>query len=168
MPILTAAVIVVGALCVLNLILIDAIIRRLREISSRLGGKEDGKLLPVGSEIGAVAVGAGHIKQGTKTVVLMSTTCSACLSVLEATVGYARDLPGAADILVAIQGEGGNIEEMTAALGEVATLVTGTAAADLVTALQGRAFPSFYLLEDGRVRAAAHTPLMLPSPVPSR
>ena len=167
MPILTAAVIVVGALCVLNLVLIDAIIRRLHEISSRLGGTEGGKLLPVGSEIGAVPAAAEHIKQGVKTVVLMSTTCSACLSVLDATVGYARDLP-AADILVAVQGEGGNLEEMTAALGQVTTLVTGSAAADLVTSLQGRAFPSFYLLEDGRVRAAAHTPLMLPSPVAAR
>jgi len=69
--------------------------------------------------------------------------------VLDATVGYARDLPGAgADILVAVQGEGGSIEEMeemAAALGEATALVTGSAAADLVTSLQGRAFPSIYL-----------------------
>ena len=166
MPILTAAVVVVGVLCVLNLILIDAVIRRLREVSSRIGDNEGSKLLPVGSEIGQVPAHAAEIKQGTKIVAMMSTHCSACMSALEATVGYARDLPGGpADILVAVQGEGGNIEEMTAALGDVTTLVTGEAAAELVTALQGRAFPTFYLLEDGRIRAAGHTPLALPSPV---
>lgn len=95
---------------------------------------------------------------------LMSTHCSACMSTLDATAGYARDLPGgSADILVAVQGEGGNIEEMTAALVDVTTLVTGGAATEVVTALQVRAFPTFYLLEDGRVRAAGHTPLALPS-----
>lgn len=66
------------------------------------------------------------------------------------------------DILVAVQGEGDHIEEMTTAPSEVTTLVTSPASAELVTALQGRAFPSFYLLEDGR----AH-PFILPSPVPA-
>ena len=163
MPILTAAVIVVGVLCVLNLILIDAVIRRLREISARLG-KETAKLLPVGSAIGEVPADAEAIKQGTKVVAMMSTNCSACMSALDATAAYARNLPGGpADILVAIQGEGGHLAEITAALADVTTLVTGQPAADLVTALQGRAFPTFYVLEEGRITAAAHTPLALPA-----
>ena len=165
MPILTAAVIVVGVLCVLNLILVDAVIRRLREVSSRLG-KDTGKLLPVGSAIGELPADAPALKQGTKIVAMMSTTCSACMSALDATVRYARDLPGGpADIVVAVEGEGGHLDELTAALGDVTTLITGQAATDLVAALQGRAFPTFYLLEDGRIKAAGHTALALPTPV---
>lgn len=166
MQILTAAVILVGILCVFNLILADAIIRRLRAVTARLDGAPGAEvLLPVGTEIGEVPEDAAPIKQGSKTVVLMSTTCTACLATLDATASYARSLPGgAADILVAIDGEGGHLDEIAAALGEPTTLVTGPVAAGLVRSLNGRAFPSFYLLEDGRIQAAGHSPKALPAP----
>lgn len=165
MQILTVAVIVVGLLCVFNLILADAMIRRLRELSARVaaGPAEEVVLLPVGSTVGEVPAEAGALKQGSKIVVLMSTTCTACLAALDATARYARALPGgAADILVAVQGEGGHLDEITAVLAEPTTLVTAESADAVVAALRGRAFPSFYLLEDGLVRAAGHSPKALP------
>lgn len=166
---LATGVTVVGLLCLFDLFLTFAVIRRLREHASRLervAGAD--RLLPVGARIGAATaadldgqpVTAEWLRQGTRLVVLMSDTCNSCLAEVGAAAGYAGRMPGGRDdVLAVVTGRGaadGHRDQLVAGLREVARVATGADASALATAFAAESYPCFYLLDRGRVAVAGH------------
>jgi hypothetical protein len=166
MPYLAAAVVVVGVLCVLDLLLTVAVIRKLRALSAaRAATAADGALPQPGTIIGGLDASdvTGHLVddtwlRGTKLVILMSATCSACMTQLPSAKAYAGTFPGGRDaVLIAVDGQGGHSAEIVSALDGLGRLVTGPSAASVAATFNVTGFPGFVLVADARVRSAAHS-----------
>ncbi len=183
MPYLVAGVVLVGLLCLFDLFLTFAVIRRLREHSTRLDRVASAdRLLPVGARIGPVAaadllgdaVTAEWLRQGTKFAVLMSDGCSSCLAEVGAAADYAGRMPGGRDSVLAVvvergggghgagAGDGEQADQLVAALRGVARVAVGADAEALATAFAAESYPCLYLLDRGRVAVAGHAVDQLP------
>jgi len=167
MAILAAAVAVVGALGLLNLLLLVAVIRRLRDqtVKRSAAGTQEGLLAP-GTQVSGVPVSdvagrsieADWMSQGSKLVVLMSATCTACMEQLPRAAAYTAGFSGAAEnVLAVVVGDGGHRDEIVDRLHGSTTLVRGTDAQLLADALHNEAYPTYYLLNEGRVQVATHS-----------
>ncbi|MGC4957474.1 hypothetical protein ACLQ2P_30075 [Actinomadura citrea] len=168
MPFLVAAVVLLGVLCLLNLLLTVGILRRMREDALRSAGHADGLFAlepgaPVG-EFAAVTIDGDPVthRDLTGMVGFFSADCEACHDLLPSFAGRARDL-GREHVLAVV---GGDAPGVVAALRPVARVVL----ADLDGGPMARAFqnewtPALYVVgEDGRIAATGTRIDRLPVP----
>lgn len=168
MPYLAAAVVLLGVLCLLNLLLTIGILRRMRADALRSTGRDDGLFAlrpgdPVG-EFAAVTSDGDPVTHHDVTGVVgfFSTDCEACHDLLPSFVERARDL-GRENVLAVV---GGDDPASVAALTPVARVVL----ADFDGGPMARAFrnewtPALYVVgEDGRIAATGTRIDRLPVP----
>lgn len=175
MSFLVAAVIFVGVLSVVNLLLMLAVIRRLREHANTLRNvpmpppfTPPGTKLPeftatdsTGAGVTRAAFGAGD---GATVVGMFSTDCSACDEHLPQFAERVRHL-GRDRVMALVVGAGPKTDTFTAALAPVATVIVEDHEGPVYAAFQHPPFPGFYLVDgDGVVTVSAHSLDELPIP----
>jgi thiol-disulfide isomerase/thioredoxin len=152
MTIVITAMVLVGSLCVLDLILTYGVIRRLREHTKLLSEQRSpgAPALPEGSVVGEFTtssvdgelVRAGALS-GETLVGFFSPGCGPCTTMLPRFVEYARAVPGGRDrVLGVVVGESGEDDEFVRDLREVARVVVETHEGPASTAFQVRAYPT--------------------------
>lgn len=166
MAILTAVVVLVGLLCLVDLLLTVAVIRRLRDHTERLAALEGSTatdpyahMVAVGSPIPAFEgraidgspVSAESVRP--ELVAFLSTGCSACSTELPALVELLGSTFDAAKALAVVAGpDNAEAARFVEALGPVATVVREPFDGPVVTAFNVDLYPSMYLVTDGTVR----------------
>jgi thiol-disulfide isomerase/thioredoxin len=180
MALLTAAVVVVGALCLVNLVLVLGVLRRLREHAERLdehhgrhGGERDAPMASVDGtvqEFTAVADDGTPLSRGWLGGVVLvgffSLSCKPCRDFLPRFVEAATRHPGgrAQTLAVVVGASDEAAAPFVAALRPVATLIREDEQGPVMTAFGVRGFPAFALVEEeGRVRASAFDIEALPA-----
>lgn len=157
MPYLVVAVALVGVLCLLNLLLLFGVIRRLREQSSML--KPPSLTLPVGEAVGDFSavtttretVSTDTLGDGTL-VGFFSSTCQPCHEKLPDFVAFAETTTVRALAVVATAPDEG--ADMISALGSVAdVVVVESLSSPVAKAFDVRGTPAFVTVERGRVSA---------------
>lgn len=172
MPVLVAAVIAVGLLCVADLLLTFGVIRRLREhtvlLSARLGqtivmamseGETPGSFSAVttdGNELRGAA--------GIRTAGFFSSSCSICPRRVPAFVEYlTANHVGREAGLAVVLAEPGELVPYLDQLAAVATVCVQPPDGQLVAAFKVTGYPAFCILDaDGAVRMISHDPADLP------
>ncbi len=151
MPFLIAAVVLVGLLCVLDLILSLGVVKRLREHTEMLNNLNGRASIGAGEEVGAftaVTVDGLPVSRDLLTdetlVGFFSPGCPACKEQLPKFVEFARSMPGGRDrVLAAVVGDVRRTTDMVAMLNPVAHVVAEPAQGGAVGgAFQVAAFPS--------------------------
>jgi hypothetical protein len=171
MPYLAAAVVLLGVLCLLNLLLTVGILRRMRAQTGQADW-HPGQLFALGpgspvGEFAAVTTAGEPVAHDTLTgtVGFFSTGCEACHDLLPRFVEHARE-SGREDVLAVV---GGDDAELIQALTPVARVVV----ADLDGGPVARAFqntwtPALYLVgDDHRIAATGARIEELPTPKPA-
>nr|WP_055504233.1 TlpA disulfide reductase family protein [Nonomuraea pusilla] len=157
MPYLVAAVALVGVLCLLNLLLLFGVIRRLREQSSML--KSPSLTLPVGEAVGDFSaitttretVSTDSLGDGTL-IGFFSSTCQPCHEKLPDFVAFAENTTVRSLAVVATTPDEG--ADMISALEPVADVVVVESLGGPVAKAFGvRGTPAFLTVEGGRVSA---------------
>lgn len=175
MTVLTGAVALVGALCLLDLLLTLGVIRRLREQATML-------TLPRLTAEPGIGLGAGQAPApfsvtgadgtavtgpaGLRVVAFFSTTCQACPAGVRAFIGYLRAHPvDEAEVLVVVTGEGADSAPYLADLAEVGHVHAEPTDGPLSEAFAVRMVPAFFTLDAaGTVVATSYDPAALPTP----
>jgi hypothetical protein len=165
MAYLTAAVVLVGVLCVLDLVLTLGVIRRLRDHSDRLtklaehptAEYPDPEIMaPKGSTVGgfsavttegeAVAL---ELLDGPTLVGFFAPGCDACKEQLPEFINRAVDMPGGRSrVLAAVVGEGEAAEEYVTSLAPVARVVVEASRGALSKAFKVDGFPALGLVDE--------------------
>ncbi|MFC5834835.1 hypothetical protein [Nonomuraea insulae] len=155
MPFLIAAVVLVGVLCLFDLLLTFAVLRRLREHAAeleRLAGEP--RTLPYDPSflIGRTLPGtAANTEPRPRLVAFFDAGCDTCHE--HAPVFAAAARPGTS--LAFITGAGPQLRSLVDAVGGAATVVSGEDADAIVAELGIQAFPMFLRLDaDGRITQA--------------
>src|SRR5215469_2938250 len=173
MPILIAAVVAVGALCLLDLLLTFGVIRRLREHSNVLAGAVDPGMIgvPPGEAPGAFSAvtTSGEEVTGTaglRVVAFLSSSCSACPERVPPFTEYlARHRIGRDSVLAVIAADDGTPPAFLSQLVNVTQACVEPYDGEAATAFKVTGFPAFYLLDaDGAVTASGWDPSALPEP----
>jgi hypothetical protein len=176
MAILTGAVVIVGALCLVDLLLTFGVIRRLREHTEILAGTGPGRSPGIGLVAGQVpeafaSTDADGVEvtgsAGLSIVAFFSPTCSVCPKRAPAFVDYLRaHRIGRAGVLAVIIGEtAAEPVPYLADLTAVARICAEPPEGPIGRAFGVRAVPAFFALgADGAVLAADHDPAVLPAP----
>ncbi|NJP24128.1 redoxin domain-containing protein [Microbispora sp. SCL1-1] len=169
MPFLTALVLGVGVLCLIDLVLTVGVIRRLRAHEEMLSARPPGApflVLPPGATIGgfsAVSTDGVHVSDetltGTVLVGVFSPDCPACHERLPQFAEHARSFPGGrGNVLAVLVGAEEEMAEERRALEPVALVLIEEFGTGLTKALQVRGFPSLALVDEhGRVVASGTT-----------
>ncbi|TYB53467.1 redoxin domain-containing protein [Nonomuraea sp. PA05] len=175
MSFLVAAVVFVGLLSAVNLLLLLAVVRRLREHANVLRAVvSPPAFTPPGTRLpdftatdttgAAVSRATFEAAGGTTVVGMFSTDCSACDEHLPEFAERVRHL-GRGRVLALVVGGGPKAETFTTALAALATVVTEERDGRLYTAFGRPPFPGFYLVDGaGAVTASAHSTDELPIP----
>lgn len=175
MPILVVAVLVVGALCVLDLLLTFGVIRRLREhtgqLEKLLQGVPDGTAA-VGTTVGpfaATTVDGEPVSResltGDTLVAFFTPTCEPCREKLPGFVEYARSLADRDKVIAVVAGRADEAQDAVDALTPVARVLLQDDGDVVASAFGITAFPSFVLVDQtGTVRAAELDYARLPVP----
>ncbi|MGW4638166.1 redoxin domain-containing protein [Sphaerisporangium sp. NPDC004334] len=155
MSFLVAAVILVGVLCVLNLILMVGVIKRLREHTELLSGMDGrGGLRPsigVGDEVGpfsASTVDGTELSRASVTddtvVAFFSPNCQPCREKLPRFVEYSRSLPRGRDqaVAVVISSDPGEAIDFTTKLSPAAVVVVEAPDGPVSKAFEVKAYPT--------------------------
>jgi thiol-disulfide isomerase/thioredoxin len=158
MPFLVATVVLVGAVCLLNTLLIFAVFRRLREqdalIAARPASSQPGLLEPgsvvddfivttaAGERIGRTDLPAGSV------VGFFSPTCGPCREHIPDFLSRANPAAGRPGLAVVI-GSPAETAEMAALLAPAGRVVVEADHGVLVNAFSATGFPAFYLMADG-------------------
>ncbi|MEV6912663.1 TlpA disulfide reductase family protein [Amycolatopsis sp. NPDC051071] len=167
MPILTAAVVLVGLLCVLDLLLSFGIIRRLREQNETLKNVQRNAAaqpeiaLPAGATVGAFSattVGGAELStadiDGTRALVgFFSPNCTPCKERMPEFIEYATGFEGKVIAIAA-----GNEEEtadMVVRLGEVAEVIREFDGGDVHQAFGASGYPALCVVEADRTVLAS-------------
>ena len=166
MSYLIAAVVIVGVLCVLNLLLVYGVIRRLREHSELLAqgppAVPDLMARP-GAVVGAFTattvdgdeVVADDLGPGTL-VGFFSPSCPACAHQLPKFLDAASAHPGGQDrVLAVVIGGREDAAEQVAALSARARVVVAPPGAEIENAFEVKGYPAFALLGEDRVVTAS-------------
>jgi thiol-disulfide isomerase/thioredoxin len=159
MPYLAAGLVLVGALCLFNLVLTVGVVRRLREHGDSLArlsasGPSPMVRLGPGSEVGdftATTVDGETITRDlvTGVVAFLSTGCEPCQEMLPRLVDYARAAPGGrVEVLAVIAGDREEAMEKAAVLAPVARVIVEESHGPVTVAFQNEWFPALYLLGD--------------------
>ncbi|WP_214319900.1 TlpA family protein disulfide reductase [Nonomuraea sediminis] len=171
MPYVIAAVIVIGLLCVVDLVLTLAVIRRLREHTQRLAevGPMRSPLVQPGTTLGdfsATTVDGETVSRaffsGPSVVAVFSTECASCHERLPEFTSYLADARPER-VLAVVTGDAEEARRFTSELTS-ATVVVEPMGGPVSRALQVSRFPSFYLVDgDAVVMAADTAPGSLPA-----
>ena len=166
----TVAIGLVGALCVLELLLTLAVVRRLREVGTRLSALERSSpargpsLLPVGASVpvfSAVSATGEPLSEqalaGDRSLVaFLHSGCTPCRELVPELRAYlAGPAGGGQRVLAVVVGEAGDAADgMAAELQGLATIVRGADARPVASAFAVTGFPTLYAVAEGRVHAA--------------
>jgi len=163
MPFLAAAVVLLGLLCLFNLVLTFGVIRRLRTYDQRLADNAAApQVLGVGERIDEFTTATvdgeplSHTQLATETVVaFFSPDCKPCRTKLPRFVEYARALPGGRTQAVAtVVGSAAEAAEFVEQLSPVARVVVEEPDEAMATAFHVQAFPTLLRVApdgDGRL-----------------
>jgi len=177
MPVLISAVALLGALALLNLVLTYGVIRRLNAQATAPAADHAG--LSDAASIGAVAgpfsvtaldgSAVSHDTLPTPALVgFFAPGCPPCAELLPEFTGRLGESGPAADRVLAVVTPGAGQQEYVDALVEVATVVTGEQAHDLVAAFGVSGFPVVARLDDDGTVHVLHRDLReLSRPVPA-
>jgi thiol-disulfide isomerase/thioredoxin len=178
MPYLSAAVVLVGAIGLLNLVLTLGVIRRLREHSERLrtAGDADGDVLPaVGTTIGefeALTTDNRRVSRdmfdGPAPVGFFSPNCGPCRQMLPEFIEHAAAIGRDRTMAVVVGLADDATDELAARLATVSRVVVEQPNGPLSTAFGAVNVPALYLIDrGGLVRGSGHTMDALSSLVPA-
>ncbi|MEV5742740.1 hypothetical protein AB0L30_22010 [Microbispora rosea] len=170
MPFLTALVLSVGVLCLVDLVLTVGVIRRLRAHEEMLSARPAGLpsiVLPPGGVIGgfsATSTDGVHVSDETLTetvlVGVFSPDCSACHERLPQFAEHARSFPGGrGNVLAVLVGTEEEMADERRTLEPVALVLIEEYGTGLTKALQVRGFPSLALVDEHRRVVASGTTL---------
>lgn len=173
MAILSAAVVVVGLLCLADLLLIFGVIRRLREHTELLAGFRPDTVVTdlAAGEVPAPFTALGTAGEqltgpiGLRLVAFFAAGCSACPERVPGFVEYLRENHIARDeVLVVIASSEPEPVSYAEQLAAVAPVCLEQPGGELETAFKVRGYPAFCLLDaTGSVSAASHEPATLPA-----
>jgi thiol-disulfide isomerase/thioredoxin len=176
---MSVALAAVGALCLVNLALLFAVVRKVRLLSERVDKMPvmgPAALLPVGSkapEFTAVTTG-GESRSladlaGSRSVVgFFSPNCQPCRTQLPEFIEFAKALPGGLGQALAVVVSEGEAAGFAAQLDGAAAAVISPRRGPLPTAFSVRGLPAFYLIgPDGRIEARGMAVQALASAVPA-
>jgi hypothetical protein len=174
MPILTAVVVVVGGLCLLDLLLTFGVIRRLREHTSRLAGVRVEPPL-VGLAAGRTPGGFSAVTTfgeevtgaaGLRVVAFFSSGCSTCPERVPPFLEYlSRHHIGRDSVLAVVAADKSLPAPYLEQLEEVALACVEPPSGEIATAFEVAGFPAFFLLTaDGVVAVNGYDPATLPEP----
>jgi hypothetical protein len=162
MPYVIAALILLGAVMLLNLTLTLAIIRRLREretlsASNSMGAIDVDAGIPVGETVPSFETTAtdGTAVTGAETAnkrmlyAFFSVDCKACWPKVPAFVTYVRQLRLGTDQVVSTVVGAGAAADSVAKLESVGRVVMEPTGGPMSSALEARGFPSFVLVGAG-------------------
>ncbi|MFF0865598.1 TlpA family protein disulfide reductase [Nonomuraea sp. NPDC003560] len=164
MPYLVAAVVIVGLLCLVNLVLTLAVIRRLRAHTLRLSelGPTRPPTVQPGTTIGefsATTADGGTVSRaffsGISVVAVFSTECASCHELLPEFTSYLADTRPER-VLAVVTGDPDEARRFTRELTS-ATVVVEPMGGPVSRALQVSQFPSFFLVDGDAVVVAADT-----------
>ncbi|MCW6004250.1 redoxin domain-containing protein [Micromonospora sp. CPCC 205371] len=184
MPTIVAAIVVLTALVLLNLLLTFGVIRRLREHSEQLAANAPTRTIPVGATVPefsatserGVVVSTATLRGDGALVVFMAPDCAACTEQLPAVrERLATAVGGPAAVLVVFtrlraatdpnDKSAAELAESLGVAGSAALIVHEPLDGTLQTTFQVAAFPAFYLVDpDGKVAAASNGIADLPVP----
>ena len=169
MVILSVAVVVIGAMCLLNLVLTFGVIRRLREHTELLNqrvAERDAAPGPIMLEPGAtvgdfsvttidgVAVSRADLT-GHRLVGFFSPTCSACAENMPKYVAHAQTHPGGREaVLSVVVGSEAETAEMTRQLEGVSTVVRDEEQGEISRAFAIDGYPAYGILDGDKVVAS--------------
>lgn len=170
MPFLIAFVAVVGALCVVNLILTVGVVRRLREHSEALSSLRRGPavMASAGSVVGPFAavttdgetVSDGTLSETPTLVGVFSPGCPSCAERMPTFVETARNRPdGRSGVIAVLVGAEEDVAAERAVLEPVARVVIERFGEALTGALAVSGFPAFALLGGNRTVLVSGTTL---------
>jgi hypothetical protein len=167
-----AAIAVLTIFCVVNLLLLVGVIRRLRDHESRQGAASAPRLsLPVGSRIAGFATVSSTGEAvtsdalGRRTAIgVFSPTCAPCHRQLPDFIEYARR---SGDAFAVVMTDGGDHREMAARLEPVCPVVIEPQGGPVTAALNVIGTPVMLLVEDGVVIAAETVVSRLPGDLPA-
>lgn len=175
MPILIAAVAVVGGLCLLDLLMTFGVVRRLREHSRMLAGSDPARPLVALSPgelpgdfsrktlSGSVVTGT----TGLRVVAFLASWCSICPERVPSFIGYLRDHRiGRDSVLAVVEGGDDAPPAYLDRLAEVAQVCVEPPDGTIAKAFGVQGFPAFCLLDSaGALVASGHDPATLAEPV---
>lgn len=174
MLILTAAVILVGILCLADMLMTFGVIRRLREHTATLGqftgadmsvsGLGQGET-PGGFSITDVDGKSVQGPAGLRLTAFFSSSCPVCPEKVPAFTDYVRISGAQRDqVLAIVVGSSADEIPYLGRLAEVAQVCVEPASGDLVKPFKINGFPAFCLLDaDGSVVASGYEPAELPA-----
>jgi hypothetical protein len=176
MSILATAVVIVGALCLTNLVLVFGIIRRLREHTALLSERSHAEVPVTGLGTGdtppaftVVTTEGGMVAgpAGLRLVAFFSSSCSLCPKRVPVFADYVRENRlGRDDVLAVILGDADEPVPYLDQLETVAQTRREPENGELALAFQVSGYPAFCLLDaDGAVLASGYDPATLPAPV---
>ncbi|GAA2306419.1 hypothetical protein GCM10010149_65270 [Nonomuraea roseoviolacea subsp. roseoviolacea] len=158
MAFLIAAVVLVGLLCLLNLVLMTGVLRRLREHTAELQRLAGGAMAPMAYDP-RVLVGRRLPEEaaGPRLVGFFDVECDTCHERAPEFVAAARTEDGAA--LAVVSGDPGRADDLVELMSGVAKVVTGDDALRIAEAVGISAFPTFLRTGAEGVIVAADTEL---------
>lgn len=159
---LTAAVVLVGVLCALDLLLTVGVIRRLRVHTGEIEALRSSQAppdssLPVGSPVPAfeavdadgAPIATAELAGGSYLLAFLATDCHACKDQLAQLASYAGRMAGARRrVLAIVDGPPEEAGEYRRQLGGVARLVLGADAARIRSELDVNLFPTFVFVDE--------------------
>jgi peroxiredoxin len=170
---LALAVVLVGVLCLLNLVLSLAIIRRLRRQTEQdaQGVQSSRVTLPKGTPLPEftamttddVPLSTVDLRDDRAVIAFFAATCQPCHTALPEFADLARTHPGGPKhVLAVVNGSGPEADEFVEALSGLAHVVVEPELGPVAQAFSVTVFPAFYLAdEDGRIVAGTPTVRML-------
>jgi thiol-disulfide isomerase/thioredoxin len=180
MGLLTAAVVIVGALCVIDLLLTMGVIRRLREHTELLAGSTQRvvgggpiQLLEEGTQVADFAATttdgepiSREMLPAMSVVAFFSPGCTPCGALIPAFTEYAATLPGGrAQVMAVVVGDTRQAGAYADQLTPVARVVTEGFEGPISEAFRSRTYPALFVLDGaGRVLSSGTDMTVLPKP----
>lgn len=175
MAVLAGAVVIVGVLCLIDLLLTFGVIRRLREHTELLAGSQPGADHVIGLAAGEVPTAftatdseGAELRgpSGLSVVAFFSPSCSICPKRAPVFIDYVRQHPVRRDeVLAVIVGQPTDSVPYLADLTEVARVCTEPPESAIGLAFGVQGVPAFFVLEPGgTVLGSGFDPSALPAP----
>lgn len=173
MAILATAIVIVGLLCLIDLLMTFGVIRRLREHTEILTAAQGQDAPVTGLAAGEVpasftAVGSNGEQvsgpAGLRLVAFFTASCSACPERVPPFLDYLRaNRIGRDEVLAVISGSQAASVSYLQSVAEAAVVCTESVDGEIDTAFQVRGYPAFCLLDaTGSIQAVSHEPTALP------